>query len=151
MDTNLPIDPPFIASNFPTTVFDTKFKNAGQKPQYNHETVLQEIKIIDPNSRRSVRSLVGALGISSGSIGNMKKEKKLRVYTISLKPKLNDDHYLNRLYHCISKVDRNTINRVTGLKYKTFYNEVHVNEKWFFLVQDGGQYYLNADEVHLLL
>jgi hypothetical protein len=99
------------------------------------------------NSRHSVRSLAGALGISSGSIGNMKKEKKLRVYTMSLKPKLNNDHYLNRLYHhCISKIDRNTINGVTGLKYKTFYNEVHVDEKWFFLVQDGGRYYLTADE-----
>jgi hypothetical protein len=124
---NLPIDPPFIVANLPsTTVFDMKFKNAGQKPQYkNHETVLQEIKIIDPNKRRSVRSLAaGALGISSSSVGtSMKKEKKLRVYTMSLKPaKLNDDHYLNPLYHCISKINRNTINGVTGLKYKTFYN-----------------------------
>jgi hypothetical protein len=143
---NLPLDPPFIVSNLPTTVFDTKFKNAGQKPQYDHETVLQEIKIIDPNKRHSVRSLAGALGISSSSIGSMKKEKKLRVYTMSLKPKLNNDHYLNRLYHCISKIDQNTINGVTGLKYKTFYNDVHVDEKWFYLVQDGGRYYLSADE-----
>jgi hypothetical protein len=147
---NLPIDPPFIVANLPTTVFDTKFKNAGQKPQYEPEQVLQEIKIIDPNKRRSVRSLAGALGISKSSIGSMKKEKKLRVYTMSLKPKLNDDHYLNHLYHCISnKIDRNTINGVTGLKYNTFYNEVHVDEKWFYLVvQDGGRYYLvTADEV----
>jgi hypothetical protein len=52
---NLPIDPPFIVANLPTTVFDMKFKNAGQKPQqkYNHETLLQEIKIIDPKKRRS--------------------------------------------------------------------------------------------------
>jgi hypothetical protein len=124
-----------------------KFKNAGRKPQYEPETVLQEIKIIDPNKRRSVRSLAGALGISKSSFGSVKKEKKLRVYTMSLKPKLKDDHYLNCLYHCISKIDRNTINGVTRLKYKTFYNEVHVDEKWFFLVQYGGRYYLTADEV----
>jgi hypothetical protein len=30
---NLPIDPPFILANLPATVFDTKFKNAGRKPQ----------------------------------------------------------------------------------------------------------------------
>jgi hypothetical protein len=65
---------------------------------------------------------------------------------MSLKPKLNDDHYLNRLYHCISEIDRNTLTGVNGLKYKTFYNEVHVDEKWFYLVQDGGRYYLMADE-----
>jgi hypothetical protein len=78
---NLPIDPPFIVANIPTTVFNTKFTNAGQKQQYDHETVLQEIKIIDPNKRRSVRSLAGALGISCSSVGCMKKKKKLRVYT----------------------------------------------------------------------
>jgi hypothetical protein len=135
---NLPtIDPPFIVANLPTTVLDTKFKNAGQKPQYDHETVLQEIKIIDPNKRHSVRSLAGALGISSSSVGtSMKKEtKKWRVYTMSsLKPKLNDDHYLNHLYHCILKINQNTINGVTGLKYKTFYNE-------FMLVRSGSILY----------
>jgi hypothetical protein len=81
---NLPIDPSFIVANLPTTAFDTKFKNAGGKPQYElEEEVLHEIKIIDSNERRSVRSLAGALGISSSSIGSMKKEKKkeLRVYT----------------------------------------------------------------------
>jgi hypothetical protein len=61
---NLPIDPPFIVANLPTTAFDTKFKNAGQKQHYEPEQVLQEIEIIDPNKRRSVRSLAGALGIS---------------------------------------------------------------------------------------
>jgi hypothetical protein len=69
---NLPIDPPLIVANLPTTVFDTKFKNAGRKPQYEPETVLQEIEITDPNKRRSVGSLAGALG-------SMKKEKQLRV------------------------------------------------------------------------
>jgi hypothetical protein len=27
---------------------------------------------------------------------------------------------------------------VSDLKFKTFYNEVHVDEKWFYLVQDHG-------------
>jgi hypothetical protein len=76
----------------------------------------------------------------------MKKEEKIRAHTMSLKPKLNDDHLLNRLYHCISKIDRNTVQAATGMKYKTMYNEVHVDEKWFYLVRDGGRYYLAADE-----
>jgi hypothetical protein len=67
----------------------------------------------------------------------MKKEKKLSIYTMSLKPKLNDDHLLNRLYHCISKIDKNNITSTAEMKYKTMYNEVHVDEKWFYLVKDG--------------
>jgi hypothetical protein len=42
------------------------------------------------------------------------------------KSKLNDDNFLNRLYHCISKIDKNTITGATGMKYKTMHNEVHI-------------------------
>lgn len=144
--TNQPIDPSFVLANLPTTVFDTKFRLTGRKPQFDNETVMQEIKNIDPSARRSIRSLAGALGVHRSTIERLKREDKLKVHTMALKPKLNDDHYLNRLHHCIAKIDRNTINAATGLKYKTMYNEVHVDEKWFFLVKDGGRYYLAADE-----
>jgi hypothetical protein len=65
----------------------------------------------------------------------------------SFLPKLNDDHLLNRLYRCISKIDKNTITSTAEMKYKSMYNEVHVDEKWLYLVKDGGQYILTADEV----
>ena len=66
---------------------------------------------------------------------------------MSLKPKLNDHHLLDRLYHCISKIDKNTLHASTGMRYKTMYNEIHLDEKWFYLVKDGGRFYLTADEV----
>jgi hypothetical protein len=87
-----PIDPAAIVANLPASVFDTKFKNAGRKPTYDAEDVIQEIKNIDPSARRSIRSLAGALGIPRSTIGKMKQEKKLLVYSMSLKPKLNDGH-----------------------------------------------------------
>jgi hypothetical protein len=142
-----PIDTKFIVDNVPPEAFEMKFQNAGRKPQFDNETVLQEIKNIDPNARRSIRSLAGAIGVSKRIIGTMKMEKKLRVHTMSLKPKLNDDHLLNRRYHSISKIDKNTITSTAEMKYKTMYNEVHVDEKWFYLVKDGGRYILTADEV----
>jgi hypothetical protein len=43
---NAPIDPKVISANVPPVAFETIFKNAGQKPQFDHETVLQEIKIL---------------------------------------------------------------------------------------------------------
>jgi hypothetical protein len=43
--TNQPIDPSFVVANLPTTaVFDTKFHSTGQKPQFDNETVMQEIQ-----------------------------------------------------------------------------------------------------------
>ena len=143
---NLPIDPPFIVANLPTTAFDTKFDNAGRKPKFDIDTVFQQIENVDKESRKSLNFVAGAIGVSKTTIIRMKQAKQIKAFTMSLKPKLNDEHRSKRLYHCLSKIDRNTINGVTGLKYKTFYNEVHVDEKWFYLVQDHGRYYLTANE-----
>jgi hypothetical protein len=44
---NLPIDPPFVVSNLPTTAFDTKFQNAGRKPKFELETVFQRIEDVE--------------------------------------------------------------------------------------------------------
>jgi hypothetical protein len=86
-----PINTKFVVDNVPPEAFETKFKNAGRKPQFDHETVLQEIKNIDPNVRRSIRSLAGAIGVSKTTIARMKQNKQLRVHTMSLKSKLNDE------------------------------------------------------------
>jgi hypothetical protein len=144
---NTPIDPPFIISNLPTTAFDTKFENAGRKPKLDMDTVFQQIENVDKESRKSLNFFAGAIGVSKTSIIRMKKAKQIKAYTMSLKPKWNDDHRSKRFYHCLSKIDRNTLTGANGLKYKTFYNEVHVNEKWFYyLVQDHGRYYLTTNE-----
>jgi PII-like signaling protein len=49
----------------------------------------------------------------------MKKQKKLKVYTVSLKPKLTDEHVVNRFVQCIEKMDGSTINGATVMKFKT--------------------------------
>jgi hypothetical protein len=72
----------------------------------------------------------------------MKQEKKLKVHTMSFSPTLNNDHLLNQLYHCIPKVDHNAITAANGMKYNTLQLEVHINDKWFLLVEYGGQYNL---------
>jgi hypothetical protein len=60
---NSPMNTEYIIDNVPPQAFETKFANAGQKPVFEHETVLQEIKNIDPNARRSMRYLAHAIGI----------------------------------------------------------------------------------------
>ncbi|KAG7339151.1 hypothetical protein IV203_020463 [Nitzschia inconspicua] len=65
---------------------------------------------------------------------------------MALKPKLNDDHRLNRLFHCIAKIDKNTINSVAEMTFKSMYNEIHIDEKWFFLVRDGLRCIVTQDE-----
>jgi hypothetical protein len=45
-----PIDPSFVVANVPPEVFEMKFANTSQKPQFDHETTLQEINNINPNA-----------------------------------------------------------------------------------------------------
>jgi hypothetical protein len=104
---NAPIDPSFIVANVHAAALEMKFKNAGRKQQFDHDTVLQEIKNIDPYARQSIRSLAGAIGIPRCTIGRMKQGEKMRVYSMSLKPKLNIANIVNRLYCSIFKIDKN--------------------------------------------
>ena len=43
---NAPHDPLFVDATVPAEAFETKFQNAGRKPQFDHETVLQEIRML---------------------------------------------------------------------------------------------------------
>ncbi|KAG7337411.1 hypothetical protein IV203_033525 [Nitzschia inconspicua] len=143
---NTPLDPVSLLANVPETAFTTKFENSGRNPKHDRDMLLQEIKNIDPTARRTIRSLAGAVGIPVMTIWRMKQSKKLKVHTMALKPKLNDDHRLNRLFHCIAKNDKNTINSVAEMTFKSMYNEIHIDEKWFFLVRDGLRCIVTQDE-----
>ncbi|KAG7365642.1 hypothetical protein IV203_025083 [Nitzschia inconspicua] len=143
---NTPLDPVSLLANVPETAFTTKFENSGRNPKHDRDMLLQEIKNIDPTARRTIRSLAGAVGIPVMTIWRMKQSKKLKVHTMALKPKLNDDHRLNRLFHCIAKIDKNTINSVAEMTFKRMYNEIHIDEKWFFLVRDGLRCIVTQDE-----
>jgi hypothetical protein len=48
-------------------------------------------------------------------------------------------------YPLVTYIPYNKLSRC-GLKYKTFYNEVHVDEKWFYLVRDNARYYLTPNK-----
>jgi hypothetical protein len=84
----------------------------------------------------------------------MKQDKKLKVYTMSLMSKLNDDHLLDRVLHYISKIDKNTISGGTAMNSKTIYNKVHINENGFYFVKNGRRYiHLRVDVIqhHLVV
>jgi hypothetical protein len=101
---------------------------------------------VDQESRGSHRFVAGQVGVSKTTMIRMIKEKQINTYMMPLKPKLNDGHCSKRLYHCLSKIDQNTLTGVSGLKYKAFCNEVHVDEKWFYLVRDNARYYLTPNK-----
>ena len=68
----------------------------------------------------------------------MDKDSGLRRHTSALKPNLTDENKMSRVLYALSKVD--------GETYKSMEDEIHVDEKWFYLTRDTESYILLDDE-----
>ena len=77
-----------------------------------------------------------------------KKRKIFKRHTSALKPTLTEENKVTRLFYAVEQIDTSTINNGTrgAIKYQDMMNQVHVDEKWFFLCQDGERYILVEDE-----
>ena len=66
-----------------------------------------------------------------------------RVHKSKLKPALTDKNKRDRVQHALSKIDITTNN---PRKCRDLKGEVRVDEKWFFLTQDGECYILGMNK-----
>jgi hypothetical protein len=60
--------------------------------------------------------------------------------TIALKPLLTEEHKLQRVLYCVLHL--NPIDN----KYNDFYDNVHIDKKWFFISEKQLRVYIAADE-----
>jgi hypothetical protein len=56
-----------------------------------------------------------------------------------LRPYLTDAHKNTRILYCLSKIDTNGT-------YRNHYEEIHVDEKWFYMAKDGCTFVLADGE-----
>ena len=64
-----------------------------------------------------------------------------------MKPTLTEANKMMRLQYAFDQVNENTRNtRSNDLFFKDFYDTVHIDEKWFFIVKEGKKYILVFDE-----
>ena len=114
-----------------------------RKGKYLHDRdELKAAAMALPKSRRKrYRWLAAALDIPLSTVYYLTKQqcifKKVRA---PLKPTLTLDNRLWRVDHCISKIDKDS-----NLFYGMF-DEIHVDEKWFFLCKDKESYIIVSDE-----
>ena len=77
----------------------------------------------------------------------LQKDKGLRTHTASLKPQLKESNKIHRLFYALDCVEGKDFEYGTrSLTFKTFYDTIHVDEKWFYLVKEGTKYILVHDE-----
>ncbi|XP_074288027.1 uncharacterized protein LOC141613186 [Silene latifolia] len=95
--------------------------------------------------RGSLHAFGDAIGVSATTIFNWVKQSKLRSHTSALHSSLTDENKFNMLIFSLSKLNYDRISN--SLKLEDMGDIVHINEKWFYISQDGTKYFLLSEEV----
>jgi len=124
-----------------------KLGAVGQKQKYDREEIIQRTLEIPFRLRKTYRALASKLGVSHQLISNLlKKDNIFKRHKSLVLPTLTDDNKYHRVMHCLDKVDPATQNATCSeWKFKDFFDEVHINEKWFYLCREKETYILISD------
>jgi hypothetical protein len=71
------------------------------------------------------------------------KEGKVRKHTSSIKPHLTNDNKKARLQWCVDMLEHESLHG--NPRFKSLFDHVFIDEKWFFLTRKSDRYYLFAD------
>ena len=78
--------------------------------------------------------------IELSSLSLLKKEGLINRSTSVIKPFLSSRHKISRIRHCLNNIDDDTN------LFQTFFDMIHVDEKWFFLRKVSKGYILFPEE-----
>jgi len=133
----------------PDTLFANKVANRRKgKHKHDRRALKDATKALPLAERRKCRHLSAKVNIPLTSLFRMLKQEKIFFRnTNNLKPKLTATQQHLRMLHCLERIDPLTINnRRQTLKFVEQLDEVHIDEKWFFVCNDGESYILVTDE-----
>lgn len=118
-------------------------KDNGRKQLYDREALQEAMEEIPSYERGNLRSLANALGVSVKVVWKIKmNEKVIHPHSNSIKPFLTDENKLHRLAYAADHV----IDVDGEKKWSGMYEEIHVDEKWFFISQETQKVYLTSNE-----
>ena len=145
-------DEPSNTILLPEEIFKDGNGNRGAKKKWFRDKVVEDVKKVPVRDRGNVERLSHQLGIPVTTVRRMKKEEGiLRSHRSSIKPKLTEENVEWRLDYSWSKVDDECFDggmdlRGPSLYYQKMYNNIHVDEKWFYLIKEGRKFTLTWDE-----
>lgn len=99
---------------------------------------MEAIKNIPLKQRSTFQDLANALGVKKSTLYNRFEEGYFHCHTNDLKFSLTNQNKIARVKYCLSMMN--------GLSFKTMYNIVYINEKWFYRTHKNQKYYLANDE-----
>ena len=118
--------------------------NSGRTPIYNREELLAAMEDLPSWERGNLRSLARGLGVGLKTVWRIKiNEKVILPHSNAIKPFLTEQNKLERLSFAADHVTEVNNKKV----FKPMYDEIHVDEKWFFISQESQRIYLTQREV----
>ena len=117
-----------------------------KKGKYKHdrEALKEAVKALPKSKRKRYRWLAAALDLPVSTVHYLTKGQQLFKRARScIKPTLTLDNRLVRVDHCLGKI---VLNEDAPPTYSLMHDEIHVDEKWFFLCRAKESYIIVADE-----
>ena len=110
--------------------FHSHKKNCRRRPMYLSEFVCEGIKDIPLWNQRTQRKLVTSMGVSKTMVRRWIVDSTIQVHSNSLKPVLMEENKMARLFMALDSWDPQD-----PMKFLNMMDQIHVEEKWFFLSQ----------------
>lgn len=124
---------------------DVSSRMPGKKGRTKVVVDMEKFKAIDRRKRKNIRSAASAIGVSKSTLHRRIIEGIIKRHTNALKPYLTDANKASRLAYAVEQINESTL---TGGDPHFFsqWDRVHIDEKWFYLTEECGTFYLASDE-----
>lgn len=118
-----------------------RVRNCGRK---KIELLPESVTSIPFQDRTTLLDLSRALGMSKTTIIRRMKEGKIKRHSNAIKPYLTPENMRARVRHCLNMIEPDTIHDQPV--FKSMYNVVHIDEKWFYRTKANQKVYCAPDE-----
>jgi hypothetical protein len=103
---------------------------------------IDAVQTVPLSKRKSIRSLAFQLGVSPSLVFREYKRRAIKAHSSSLRPLLAESNRMNRMRFVLSKL----IYKDGQYSFDSFYQYVHIDEKWFYMTRINERYYIVPGE-----
>ncbi|KAH6800736.1 hypothetical protein C2S52_001200 [Perilla frutescens var. hirtella] len=105
---------------------------------------LERVFSLPLKKRSSIRTLAKRINCKKSTVGRWIRQGLIRAHTSAIRPDLTASNKLLRLRFTLEalELDRNA----NILTFKSMYNTVHIDEKWFYMKKETHRFYLTPEE-----
>eukprot|EP00977_Amphora_coffeiformis_P001349 scaffold283_cov186-Amphora_coffeaeformis.AAC.7 len=117
----------------------------GRKQIYDREELQDAIAAVPRGQRGSLRGVAAGVGISHMQMQRLVKEGSVCLpHSSALKPLLTEADKVSRVLYCAERIRED---ETGSFVYDGAYEEIHVDEKWFYITPQSQKVYLTLKEL----